>query len=99
MKQINSQIKKIIEDRGLNQLLVQGKLSDIKKIVVNEAKTYGDGLRKLPEDIRKDLDTRPEYEFSKIRKMIDFISSQFGNNLNYFRKRELANLVKYLVYA
>lgn len=99
MKQINSQIKKIIEDRGLNQPSLQGMLSDIKKMVVNETKTFGDGLRKLPENIRKDLDTRPEYEFLKIRRMIEFISSQFGNNLNYFRKRELANLVKYLVYA
>ena len=99
MKQINSQIKKIIEDRGLNQPSLQGMLSDIKKMVVNETKTFGDGLRKLPENIRKDLDTKPEYEFLKIRRMIEFISSQFGNNLNYFRKRELANLVKYLVYA
>jgi hypothetical protein len=68
-------------------------------MVVNETKTFGEWLRKLPEDIRKDFDIRTEYEFLKIRKMIDFISSQFGNNLNYFRKRELANLVKYLVYA
>ena len=87
MNQINSQIKKITEDRGLNQPSIQGKLSDMKKMVVNETKTFADGLRKLPEEVRKELETRPEYESIKVKKMIEFISSQFGNNLNYLRKR------------
>lgn len=78
---------------------MQGKLTDIKKIVVNETKSFAEGLRKIPEDVRKELDLRPDYEFMKVRKMIDFVSSQLGNNLNYSRKRDLGNLVKYLVYA
>jgi hypothetical protein len=35
MSHIHLQIKKIIEERGLNQPLVQGKLSDIKKMIVS----------------------------------------------------------------
>ncbi len=53
----------------------------------------------MPEEIRRKIEITPKYEFFKVKKIVEFVSSQFGNNLNYSRKRQLTKTVQYLVYS
>lgn len=72
-------------------------LGQLKIMLVKETKKFAQGITKMGEQLRAKIEKTPMYEFFKVKKMIEFICSQQGENLNYRKSRYLSQTVKYLI--